>query len=158
MTTKSYELKFGGYWREVNEDGIPAKSGIYGVYAATYNSTEKTVSLRKLLYIGESENVRKRIKEHEKRPRWRRELRPGEILCFNMAPISPAADRERAEAAMIFEHKPLCNVEYVNSFPFDTTTITTSGCNALMKARFTVHRTGSQGAAATYLGAGIRRL
>ena len=46
--------------------------------------------------------------------------------------IGGQADWERAEAAMIFKHKPPCNTQFVESFPFDTTTITTSGKNALM--------------------------
>jgi hypothetical protein len=62
----------------------------------------------------------------------------GEVLCFNAALVSPAADRERAEAAMINHHKPPCNTKYVSDFPFDETTIATSGTNALLAARFTV--------------------
>ena len=42
---------------------------------------------------------------------------------------------------MIFKHKPPCSTQFVESFPFDTTTITTSGENALMHAQFTVTRT-----------------
>jgi hypothetical protein len=55
--------------------------------------------------------------------------------------IGGQADRERAEAAMIFKHKPLCSTQFVDSFPCDTTTIMTSGKNALMHAQFTVTRT-----------------
>ena len=139
MAAESYVLDFDGYWREPNISGLPDKSGIYGVYAATYDSSAKTVSLNRLVYIGESGDVRDRVQNHEKWPKWRRELKTGEILCFNMAPISPQEDRERAEAAMIFKHKPPCNEEYVNEFPFDQTTITTQGKNALMYSQFTVY-------------------
>ena len=155
MVAKSYELDFSGYWRERNVNGLPAKSGIYGVYAATYNQGNDRVTLNRLLYIGESENVRDRVSNHEKWEKWRQELRAGEELCFNMAPISPAADRGRAEAAMIYEHKPPCNDEYVNQFPFDQTTITTRGRNALMKAQFTVYPT-QQAAGLHGLGAAQR--
>ena len=155
MVAKSYDLDFGGYWQERNVSGLPAKSGIYGVYTATYNQSNDTVKLNRLLYIGEAENVRDRVMNHEKWEKWRRQLRTGEELCFNMAPISPAADRERAEAAMIYEHKPPCNEEYVNNFPFDQTTITTRGRNALMKGHFTVYRT--QQATGLYGLGGARR-
>jgi hypothetical protein len=47
--------------------GLPAGSGIYGVYAAAYNQGNDTVTLNRLLYIGESENVRDRVTTHEKR-------------------------------------------------------------------------------------------
>lgn len=140
MVAKSYSLDFNGYWREPNIDGLPAKSGVYGVYACTYNSSERTVALKRLIYIGESENIKSRVATHEKWPMWKRQLRAGEQICFNAALISPASDRERSEAAMINRHKPACNVEYVDEFPYDTTTITTKGRNALMERYFTVHR------------------
>ena len=151
MTTKTYNLDFEGYWREPKISGLPAKSGVYSVYACTYDSTAKTVGLKRLIYIGESENVKDRVAGHEKWPKWRKELKTGEELCFNVALISPASDRERAEAAMINEHKPVCNTEYVNNFPFDTTTVNTSGDNALMKKQFTVYRTQSSGRGASLL-------
>jgi len=40
---KTISLKFDGYWREVNKSGIPAESGIYGVYVCTYNKEQNTV-------------------------------------------------------------------------------------------------------------------
>ena len=138
---KSYILNFNGYWRELGIGGLPAQSGIYGVYAATYNAAQDTVTLNRLIYIGESEDVRARVGGHEKWPLWKRQLRSGEEVCFNVALISGDADRQRAEATMIFEHKPVCNEEYVHSFPFDKTTVTTGGRNVLMTAFFTVYPT-----------------
>jgi hypothetical protein len=79
----------------------------------------------------------------------------GEELCFNMGPIAPAADRVRAEAAMIYQHKPSRNEDYVNTFPFAQTTIVTRGRNALMKERFTVYLT--QRVTGLYGLGGVRR-
>jgi hypothetical protein len=138
---KAFVLNFNGYWREPNISGLPEGSGIYGVYACTFNQLANQVTLARLIYLGESGNVRGRVASHEKWPLWRGALRSGEELCFNAALIGGDADRQRAEAAMIFEHKPPVNTEYVSDFPFDTTTITSSGTNALMKAVFTVYRT-----------------
>lgn len=141
MTEQNYNLEFDGYWRAPNINGMPSKSGIYCVYACTNNRTDRTVTLNQLLYIGESADVRSRVSNHESWKDWKRKLKGGQELCFNAAPISPMAARERAEAAMIFKHKPPCNTEYVNSFPFDKTTVRTSGKNALLSAAFTVQRT-----------------
>lgn len=141
MNAKAYDLDFKGYWREPNIGGLPAESGVYGVYCATHDKSTDQVTLNRLIYIGESGDVRKRVDGHEKLPEWKRQLRHDEQLCFNAALISPAADRERAEAAMIYRHKPVCNDQYKYTFPFDSTTITTRGRNALMADRFTVHRT-----------------
>jgi excinuclease UvrABC nuclease subunit len=139
MPTKSYVLAFDGYWREPNVDGLPEKSGIYGVYACIH-TRPSTVSLQRLLYIGEAANVRDRVMNHDRWPDWKRKLKPDETVCVNAAPITPEADRQRAEAAMIVKHKPPCNTEYIDYFPFDTTSITTSGKNGLMHASFTVTR------------------
>jgi hypothetical protein len=139
MAAKNYVLNFDGYWRDVNKDGLPVQSGIYTVYAATYDAIAKTVSLRRLLYIGESDDVRSRVAIHDRRSDWLKKLSIGETLCYGVAPISPTTDRQRAEAAMINHHKPPCNVEYVNEFPFETTGITTSGQNSLMTVTFTVY-------------------
>jgi hypothetical protein len=149
MTEKNYSLDFDGYWREPNVSGLPAKSGIYGVYACVYDTVEKTVSLSRLVYIGEAGDVRDRVSNHECWPVWRQQLKQGEVLCVNAALISPEADRQRAEAAMIFKHKPPCNTEYADNFPYDTTTVVTTGKNALMAARFVVTRT-EKAAVGTY--------
>lgn len=143
MAAKSYGLEFNGYWREPNISGLPAKSGIYCVYACVYDSVRKTVDLKRLLYIGESADVQNRVQNHEGWTAWKRELKAGEVICISAALIAGDSDRQRAEAAMILKHKPRCNTEYVDSFPFDTTSITTSGKNALLQSFFTVHRTES---------------
>ena len=138
MTSKGYTLDFSGYWREQYIGNLPAKSGIYCVYACTNNKNANTITIRKLLYIGESENIKARISGHERWNDWRRELRAGEELCFNSALIGPVSDRQRAEAATINHHKPPCNVEYVNNFPFNQTTVVTTGSNAKLDLAFTV--------------------
>ena len=82
-----------------------------------------------------------RISGHELKEKWERQLPKGEVLCFNMAEIAPGSARQRAEAAVIYHHKPPCNEEYSDSFPYDQTTITISGKNSELKSNFTVERT-----------------
>ena len=145
MAAKSYSLDFGGYWREPNVAGLPAVSGVYGVYACTYDLREKAVSLRRLLYIGEAADIRNRVTCHERWNDWQRAREAGEELCFNAAAIGPQDDRERAEAAMIHEHKPPLNIEFMRTFPYDVTVVATTGRNALMKAMFAVYPTQALG-------------
>ena len=135
---KTIALSFKGYWREVKKSAVPEVSGVYCVYAATYHGETETVSLRELLYVGESSDVRDRLANHERLKDWKRRLKAGETLCYAVATVS-SSDRERAEAAVIYRHKPPCNVEYVNRFPFETTHIETSGRNRFLEAAFTVY-------------------
>ena len=163
MNAKIYTLRFTGFELSRNIDCLLKSSGIYCVYACKYNVHNNIFSPLRLLYIGESETVSARIAEHERREDWERELRNGEELCFSAAPIDSISnqeleqnsrsglssigavsvnsnsDRKRAEAAMIYSHKPPCNVEYTNSFPFGNTTIRIEGESSLLKPIFSVN-------------------
>ncbi len=140
MATQTFTIEFDGYWIEPKKGSIPTKSGVYCVYSCVFNADKNEVSLKKLIYIGESEDVNDRISDHEKLPAWEKHLESGEVLCYSFGGVA-ATDRERCEAAMIFEHKPPENTEYVNSFPFDQTTMNLSGKTALLSTSFTVNRT-----------------
>jgi hypothetical protein len=140
MPPQTYSLSFDGYWREENYVGIPKDSGVFCVYACYYHPQEMTESIRSLIYIGEAEDVSDRIATHEKWSDWRRHLQRGEQVCFNFAPVE-SSDRERVEAALIFHHKPPVNSDYKDSFPFDDTTISTSGKTKHLDTRFTAQRT-----------------
>jgi hypothetical protein len=150
MVTKSYSLDFDGYWREPNVSGLPPKSGIYCVYACTYDAAAQTVDLKRLLYIGEASDVQGRVKNHEFWPVWKKALQAGQVICISAGVIAGESDRQRAEAAMIFKHKPPCNTEYVNAFPFDSTIIAVTGKTALLYTSFTVYPT-EEAAAKTLL-------
>jgi excinuclease UvrABC nuclease subunit len=138
--TATYALEFNGHFREHNISWMPSGSGIYVVYACT-DRPYQTVSLERLLYIGEAANVRDRVANHEKRSEWKQQLQRGEALCFNAALIAGESDRRQAEAAMIFSHKPPCNTEYRDHFPFDTTAISVTGSSDLMNPNILAYRT-----------------
>ena len=104
MSSQSYEIDFDGYWREPNKKGVSSKSGIYCVYACTHNSKENTVNIRKLIYIGESDNVGARIADHEKQSDWESHLKSGEQLCYSFGPVN-GTSRDRCEAALINHRK-----------------------------------------------------
>jgi len=140
MAEKTITIEFDGYWRDENKGGLPAKSGVYCVYECTHNVSQKMVTIHKLIYIGESEDVKSRVENHEKYSNWLKHVRRGNELCFSFGGVG-ATDRARAEAALIFKHKPPENDEYVDSFPFDRTTISLSGKTALLNTYFTVNRT-----------------
>lgn len=140
MASRSFTLNFDGYWRGLNIDWIPDRPGVYCVYACNHIAKENLVTLNRLLYVGESADMKRRVAGHEKWGEWQRQLRGGEELCFSAALISPPDDRLRAEAATVHHHKPPCNTEYIHAFPFDQTTIMTTGRNALLATSFTVFR------------------
>lgn len=131
---KSFNKTIEGYYRD--PQSLPTYKGVYFVYRATYDSSANTVSLKELLYIGEAENIHHRVTTHNRFEDWKRKLRAGEILCWSQC--AEAIDRKTLEAALIFKHKPPLNVEYVNSYPCESASVSLSGTTALLHTSFYV--------------------
>jgi hypothetical protein len=127
-------LDFKGYYTK--RKSLLEGSGIYCVYTCVDHG--ETVHISKLVYVGESGTVRQRVSNHELFEEWKRQRASGEVLCYSAASISPTSTRQRAEAAVIFHHKPRVNDEYKHSFPFDMTTIAITGRTKLLTPSFTV--------------------
>ena len=132
---KTIILNFKGYW--IDSAYVPPKAGIYLVYVGKYNKEKDKVTLRKLIYIGEAEDVRDRLSKHEKLSEWQKHVYEGERLLFSMAEVVNP-DRERAECALIYYHKPPCNDdECVVTFPYEDTTVKSVGRCKFITTKFT---------------------
>jgi hypothetical protein len=138
--SKTINLEFDGYYRE-NSLPLANKhtcSGIYAVYAGEPPDSNNNCSLRKLLYIGESENAATRPgKAHENYTAWKKKLKEDELLYFTFCDVS-SADRKRAEAALIYHNQPCCNEQNMESFSYPETTIETSRRASYLGGTFTV--------------------
>lgn len=134
---KTFNLEINGYY--LNAVDLHSRSGIYLVYRCVHNSSASTVSLKELLYVGESADVSTRVLNHERRLDWLRQVGPGEMLCFSTIEV-PGVDRLRVEASLIYKHKPKLNSEYKNDFPFDETALVLNGACALLNTNFTASR------------------
>ena len=132
-----YELEFDGYWLEGKEALLPSKPGLYCVYASTYNRSADTVTLREVLYVGKSVDVRNRHEDHEGKPSWRQKLKEGEVLSYSFAPL-PERSLSICEAALIFKLQPVCNDMGKEAFHHESTHIVTKGRNACLPTEFTV--------------------
>lgn len=53
----------------------------------------------------------------------------------------PAPDRERAECALIYHHKPKCNDECKHSFSYEETTVVSAGRHKFIESPITVEKT-----------------
>lgn len=140
MAEKSYNQSFDGYWRYPNRGSMPEKSGIYCVYAGKHNTEDKTVTLNRLLYIGQAENIRERLQNHECYNDWVAKLKSSEIIIFSCTLLGNS-ELDRFEAAMIYKHKPPVNDLCVNHFNYDKTNVSLTGKTARLYTNFTVYRT-----------------
>jgi hypothetical protein len=136
---KTIKLEFDGYYRE---EGLPPPdhdcAGIYVVYAGRHTS-EGRCELRKVLYIGRSSDVAERPSpSHHKYKDWYKQLEKGELLYFSFADED---DEKRAESALIYKFKPVCNDTGKDGFHHPETIIKTSGKNIGLEKPFTVQKT-----------------
>jgi len=135
---ETININIEGYWRDKHRTGLPAHSGIFLVYEATYNLNNDTVKLLKVIYVGEAANLRERLSNHPHYEEWKQYLQSGEELCYSIGHVSDNF-REQVKAAFIFDRKPIANTRYKDDFPFPATNIICSGKTALLQTNFVVN-------------------
>lgn len=133
----TFNITIEGYWREIHKAGVPTHSGIFFVYENIYNEDLGTVTLLKILYVGEADNVRARITGHELLGKWKECVHPGNELCYSTGSVTPGA-RTRIKAAFIFNLQPAVNSNFKDEFPYPQTTIIAAGKTKLLETNFTV--------------------
>lgn len=127
---KRYDLKFDGYFLDVAD--LPHLSGVYCVYRGVYDVERRFVTLNKLLYVGQAQDIYERHQNHESKLKWESDLSLNEQLCYTYAPIA-VSELNRCEAAMIFLNQPKFNQAGKDSFAYMDTYVTVSGAIALLK-------------------------
>lgn len=112
---KTIALPYDGYWKKEN---LPSYSGIYYVFATKFTNEGKLTGKR-LIYIGETDNIHKRHngtkekpQEHEHLQDFIDELKDGEELRYATSKYEGTEkNREMIESAMIYAIKPAVNIK-----------------------------------------------
>ncbi len=141
MAEKQFKLTFDGYWKDKGITKVPDKSGIYCIYAGSLDvlNQKSKLTIRKLLYIGDTDNASLTVNEHEKTGEFRKYLGDRQALCYSFAPLDKEF-RERVKTALIFTNNPVGNLNLVKSFEFDKTKIICDGQVSLMKKEIVVEK------------------
>lgn len=130
-------INIEGYWREKHRTGITSLPGIFFVYESKHNPATDTISLFRVIYVGEADNVRERINAHPLYSSWKNFVHDGNELSFATAYVD-GKKRTQAKAGFIFHLKPLANTNYKDVFPFEKTVITVSGKTNLISTSFEI--------------------
>ena len=140
MAELTFKIKIEGFWRVQDRLSIPSDPGVLFVYETSRINATDSIFFDRLIYIDESEDLRAETINHELYRDWLRFVREGNELSFSIGKIMNQ-HRVRIRRAYIHRHRPPMNQDLANSFPFDSTTIISTGMHALLSPRFTVHRT-----------------
>ena len=128
---KQYNVIFDGYWREVNKKYIPEFSGVYIIYRCSYVLPQKVVDLIDVLYIGQADNLRRRISQHNE-AEFQTALKAGETLCYACAPIDKQ-EMNQVENGLVFAEKPPYNNNLKNEYSYDDAEFHLEGTCRLLK-------------------------
>lgn len=135
---KNIKLSFKGYWREDRRSFIPHITGVYLVYRCIHDPILNTVSLRDLIYIGQSKDVNERIEQHCHESQFRSVVNVGETLCFSVAEV-PSEDLNLVENALLFAQKPGLNTQGKDSYNYPDASFLIEGrCSLLNYTIFTI--------------------
>ena len=109
---KDYIVTIDDLRTELKKDLLPSDKGVYFVFSARKNADAK-YSIIRLLYIGRSSDVNKRINgKHHKHADISRECTNDVgIPVYYYGEVSPNTDDDviRVEAALIFHNQPVLN-------------------------------------------------
>ena len=101
-----YSLNFDGYF--LSELGIPEDTGIYMAHRCIYDRVNDEVDLKEILYIGQSTNLRQRVKQHIEKKDFVSYHRPNETICYSYAPCD-GRSIDAIENGLIYMQQPRAN-------------------------------------------------
>ena len=128
-----------GYWREQDKVEIPDVSGVFFVYESKFNLTDETVDILRLIFIGYGDHLNPVIHDEANQSIWKAHVREGHELCFAFADVEKGL-RKRIQTAYIQRHKPPANVQTGEPFPFDNTTLVSTGKTAMIDPVITARK------------------
>ena len=120
VNMEKFTLPYDGYW---GKEKLSTYAGIYYVFATKLTEEGKLIGKR-LVYIGEADNIRERHngtkakpKTHEHLQDFNDELKDGETLRYDTSKFEGSEeDRKMIEAAMIYAIKPAFNIKNTVSY------------------------------------------
>lgn len=135
MAERTFKQEFIGYYTdckyfEPTIKYIPENSGVFLVYKGV-QMNESVYDIDELIYIDVAENLKESIENNPKKSIWRDHVGESYDLFYSVTFVD-IAYMEILKAALVFSSKPILNKEYIESFPFDKTTVICEGaCNGL---------------------------
>ena len=137
-----YRLDFHGYF--LSETAIPEETGIYLVYSCSVNKESRTVSLKELLYIGQSvktsfTSLQTRVRQHIDKGDFTGYCSSGETLCYSYA-ICDGRSIDAIENGLIYMQEPPANKTLKDNYHFSTPAsfVCTGQCGLMEKKSFTI--------------------
>lgn len=97
---KNFTLELEGFFTNFSIVNVPQKSGVYFVFAGVMNAEDDSCTLARLLYIGGSADVKKRLEVSENRSQFDECLETGESLFYAYALVDET-DRVICEKGLI---------------------------------------------------------
>lgn len=138
---RDFKLDFEGYFIDMN--ALPTYGGIYLVYKGSYDPQTDKVSLDELIYIGETDNIRKRHTDgHEHQSDFDKAIKSianGKVI-YSTAKIENEDDRKRVENALIYHEQPDINTDGKDSFKHPSTRVISNGKSKFIDGDFTQDR------------------
>ena len=120
-----YDLNFARYCWRGNEDTAPESSGVYCAYSCV--KQEGQLFVDELLYVGQTGNLRNRLKEHTSSGKFKPELDAGKVVFYAWA-VLDGRSLTACEAAMISHYRPRYNEQLKDGFRgHDVTRVSCSG-------------------------------
>ena len=137
---KKIELDINDSCWEFALTSVPESAGIYFAYACYRGAEPNSWFSGPLVYIGETDDLRRRLGEHYASQDNHEGLDARyERIWYTYALFTGGElDRKRCEAALVYKHKPFQNKLGVHAFNHPATVVTLRGETRGLSSSFTV--------------------
>ncbi len=139
MSEQTVIIHINGYWREGNKSEIKKSPGLFFVYETHVKEGDYALDLLRLIYVGETENIRATIMDPDGYNTLQKHIKPGNELCYAFAQVDSFL-RTRVKAAYVLTQKPPANSDMKDPFPYDKTILLSTGRTALINPVITVKK------------------
>lgn len=121
MKVGKIPLKMHGWFTETKQPRLPDETGLYLVFGGSPAKEKGYANINHLIYIGQAQDIKDRIADHEKKPKFEDKLAEGESLYYYCVYLKNE-DLDESEGAMIKyfnRHADIINDKCTESFTSD---------------------------------------
>lgn len=130
MKVGKISLVMHGWFKEAKTSGLPDETGLYLVFGGI-PLENGNAHIKHLIYIGQAQDIKDRIADHEKKPKFKDKLAEGESLYYYCVYLKNK-DLDESEGAMIKyfnRYADIINEKCTESFTskYDVINVTLTG-------------------------------
>ena len=128
MHKSEFILSIIGYYRDEYRTEFPSLAGLFFVYRGVYNNELNRCTLKQLLFVGQSDDLKQACNDPQLRSNILGKLQEGEMIFYTLAYTNEYSGDDRMQIcdSLIYELRPILN-DVISEYKYQPTSIIVEG-------------------------------